>query len=301
MPDHTVGRQVEVDIAGKAVGAPAHVEQFALGHGLAAVGCHHPHVHGRAERGIGGVAVAADVDRAAARRRLVVEGLVQRAAVDAGRITGVGRQRGHQQFGQATRAQHRRQRRVLEAALRALQVEVVVAAVVGARGTQHAVGTIDVDEQRVGLQAVQILEVGLAPGRQRVARGALPEAHRALEDVEVGDEAVLRIGVDVQRLAARARPQDVVQEASIGGRSIQLHRVTSALVDRVADELRAAAVELHASRAAGVHQVAAQHRVALGVDAHSVVVDGVATHGGRGGPDAVRRVAVDAVVGARGA
>ena len=112
---------------------PADRERLVRGPDLAAVGLGHEHVFGRALGCLGRVPIAAHVDEVAVRSRLLVEIERRIAAVDRRRLHRVRQfHRRRQEHGQARGRVVHGHERPHEAAFRALEVEVIVGAVVAA-------------------------------------------------------------------------------------------------------------------------------------------------------------------------
>ncbi len=293
-----------VEMHGEAVqvlGAPGDVEGLPFRPDLAAVGPGDEDVLGGALRGLGGVAVGADVDEIAVAGRLVGETVRRIAAVDGGRGQGVRGRRNRREYRHAGgQVDDRGQRAAVEAADGALLVEVVVAAVVG--GIDVADHHAEMHEERVARQAVGVGEVGALPGGQGGPGHVLPEAHLpvvgGVQDVVIGGETGLAVVGHGDAVAA-ADPDDVVAQVVVVRALLDADTVALGLVDGIVDDLGAGA-ELHEDGLVqvGVDQVIDDLVIEInpGVDAHQVRInDVVEDRGAVAGEDAGVGVVVDAV------
>ena len=123
------------------------------------------------------------------------------------------------------------------------EVEVVVEAAVVTRAggvvTQHVVGAVGIDEERIGGGRVGVLAAGGLPICELSTERAVPEAGgchagAAVEDVVIGGEAGLAVGGDVE-VGAGVHVEDVVAEGDVR-RAGDADGVADGLVDRVVED-----------------------------------------------------------------
>ena len=190
------------------------------------------------------VAERADVDEPAVWSWLLNERIAIRTAINRWRLHTVGRGSNSWRLRQTVQAPlNRRHETAGEATDRALQMEVIVGAVVsGADIAECHVGGICTGEKRIGRQTVAIDERRQPPIGDRRPSQPLPERHLSraagLQHIVVADETDLAVVVHRNVVAAGLSPQDVVAQLHEVRRTLHSDRVAGRLIHGVIDHRR---------------------------------------------------------------